>query len=201
MAESPASTYKLEDQWIKTFTGRRFHPAASEPDFALDDIAHALAMTVRYNGHCTDFYSVAEHAVLVSKIVEDMTNDPQLAFEALHHDDTEAYLSDVPAPFKEVLPDYRRFDKELEIKLRTFWDLPGQKSAVVKQADWVALFIEAEKLLPGGGADFVDPAGIRRLALLCTHRWPIICALPRVAEAMYKDRHNELLERLSERPK
>lgn len=198
MAEQTPYVYPVEDRWIATYTGRRFNPAAEKPDFALEDIAHALAMTVRYNGHCKYFYSVAEHAVLVSKIVEDATKDPQLAFEALHHDDTEAYLSDVPRPFKDSLPDYRKFDKALDIKLRTFWDLPGQESAVVKDADWVALFIEAYYLLPNKGADFMDPRGLRPMAMLLVSRWPIVNALPASAESMYTLRHEELLEKLRE---
>lgn len=201
MAETSTGTYRPEDQWIETFSGRRFSPAAERPNFDLEDIAHALSMTVRYNGHCNEFYSVAEHAVLVSKIVLEATKDYQLAFEALHHDDTEAYLSDVPAPFKEVLPDYKRFDRELEHKLRTYWKLPGQKSTVVKDADWVALFIEADRLLPSHGEGFIDPKGIRPTALLLKHRYQILCLQPRYAKDYYMAWHHDLMEKLSEHPK
>lgn len=48
--------------WILTFTGRRFYPLDPRPeDVCLEDIAHALSLICRYNGHSRFFYSVAEH--------------------------------------------------------------------------------------------------------------------------------------------
>lgn len=60
-----AETYECGG-WIETFTGRQFFPL--EPDFEqvdIRDIAHALSMKCRYTGHVREFYSVAQHSVLM----------------------------------------------------------------------------------------------------------------------------------------
>src|SRR5438045_614950 len=68
----------------------------------LRDIAHHLAMTVRYAGGIARFYSVAEHSALVHDLIPKLV-DParqptymvQLQRAALLHDAPEAYLHDL----------------------------------------------------------------------------------------------------------
>src|SRR5262245_14523978 len=56
--------------WIQTYTGRKFYPFAPFiNDIDPEDIAHALSLQCRWNGHIKavgSFYSVAQHAVLCS---------------------------------------------------------------------------------------------------------------------------------------
>jgi hypothetical protein len=98
--------------WIQTFTGRQFHPLAPRvEDLDIYDIAHALALTSRYNGHTLSYYSVAEHSVLVSRHV-----DPEYAREGLLHDAAEAYIGDMVRPLKRQ-PEMAAFVKaELDIE-------------------------------------------------------------------------------------
>jgi hypothetical protein len=87
--------------WIQTFTGKRFRPlAAVAADVDVRDIAHALALKCRFNGHCRVFYSVAEHSVRVSRLLE--TEGRKLALWGLMHDAGEAYLADLGGPIKNV---------------------------------------------------------------------------------------------------
>lgn len=82
-----------------TYTGRRFYfEKPSSEMICLPDIAHALAHQCRFGGHSSHFYSVAEHAVLVSYYVP-----MYCAAEALMHDAAEAYYGDVWAPMKRNL--------------------------------------------------------------------------------------------------
>lgn len=59
-----------ESQLFKTtVSGNLYHPYNLKPEQVyIDDIAHSLAMQCRFNGHCTDFYSYAEHSILVSEL-------------------------------------------------------------------------------------------------------------------------------------
>ncbi len=85
--------------WIQTATGRQAWPLDPRPeDVDIADIAHALSQICRFTGHCHEFYSVAQHAVLVSLNVP-----PEHAAWALLHDAAEAYIGDISRPLKRHL--------------------------------------------------------------------------------------------------
>ena len=97
------------DGWIHTFSGGRFSPLAEDPGpIDIVDIASGLSNECRYAGQCR-YYSVAEHSVRLSDWVwsgwSGSPNRRNLAQYALLHDASEAYLSDVPRPLKN-LPEF-----------------------------------------------------------------------------------------------
>jgi hypothetical protein len=95
--------------WIETHSGIKFNVFKPlQKDVRIGDIAHALAMCTRFNGHLPEYYSVAEHCVIMSYLVE-----PEHALAALLHDAAEAYLSDVPRPIKYMLPNITKLDAEV----------------------------------------------------------------------------------------
>ena len=85
--------------YLQTVSGRWVNPFDPDPE-QLDagDIARALANQCRFGGHSRVFYSVAQHAVIVSELVEQRGGDVEDVFAALMHDATEAYLGDMPHP-------------------------------------------------------------------------------------------------------
>ena len=87
--------------YLQTVSGRWVNPFDPDPE-QLDagDIARSLANQCRFGGHCRAFYSVAQHSVIVSELVEGRGGDAEDAFAALMHDATEAYLGDMPHPLK-----------------------------------------------------------------------------------------------------
>lgn len=111
-------------------------------NFTIDDIAHALSNVCRYSGHVKEFYSVAQHSVLVSHLVE-----PQNALLGLMHDATEAFLSDIPSPLKRILPDYCLIEKYIESCILTKFNLPTEHPSDIKKADLLALSTERANLL------------------------------------------------------
>jgi uncharacterized protein len=91
--------------YLQTVSGRWVNPFDPDRD-QLDagDIARALANQCRFGGHSRVFYSVAQHSVIVSQLVEQRGGDTEDAFAALMHDATEAYLGDMPHPIKHRSP-------------------------------------------------------------------------------------------------
>lgn len=97
MSKLPKAPPRTEDNWIQTSGGKKFWPLnPRKGDVDIHDIAHALSNECRYNGHCSSFYSVAQHSVLLSIAMA----GKGLARAALLHDASEAYLKDLPRPVK-----------------------------------------------------------------------------------------------------
>lgn len=130
--------------WINTYTGRKVFPLDLRPeDIDIRDIAHALALECRYANHTSLHYSVAQHSVILSKIV-----DPKYAMDALLHDAEEAYLGDLPRPLK-VLPEFEFWRnagaRAAEVIQRVFG--LGPEPGEVKWADHAVCGVEAERLM------------------------------------------------------
>ncbi len=72
-----------ERNTFRTFTGRLFNLAAPTADMVcLEDIAHALAHSTRYNGHLPTAYSVAQHSLHVMRVVSE---DPKAVRDYSEH--------------------------------------------------------------------------------------------------------------------
>ena len=129
MAE-PASAPPAPGPYLQTVSGRWVNPFDPDPD-QLDagDIARALANQCRFGGHCRVFYSVAQHSVIVSEVVEERGFDVEECFAALMHDATEAYLGDMPHPLKHRSPlgaAFKEAEDRLEEALREHFRIkPG----------------------------------------------------------------------------
>ena len=75
----------LTTPYVSTFLGNRFYPLVPCIDHvAIEDIAHGLAYQCRFNGQTSQFYSVAQHSLIVASLVP--TN---LRLAALLHDAAE----------------------------------------------------------------------------------------------------------------
>jgi len=100
---------------IMTCSHKMFDPLQPETELIdIGDIAHALSMLCRANGHFRSFYSVGMHCVNCANeaIARGYSRKVQLA--CLLHDGSEAYLSDVTRPVKEELPKYRQIEEPLQ---------------------------------------------------------------------------------------
>lgn len=129
--------------WMMTYTGRAFYPYDMRvEDFCIEDIAHALSLLCRYGGHCKKFYSVAEHSVLISRMVP-----KEHAFAGLMHDATEAYLVDMPRPIKVGFPQYKEMEAKIWTMISQRFGLPAELPLEVHQADGEALWHEMAALL------------------------------------------------------
>lgn len=82
-------------------------------DFHIRDAAHALSLICRGNGQVKQFFSVAQHCINCALEAEARGFSKRVVLACLLHDTGEAYLSDVPRPFKKYLKDYEIFEERL----------------------------------------------------------------------------------------
>ena len=100
---------------IKTYTGIMFDPLKPAPErMDIVDIAHALSMLCRANGHFRTFYSVGQHCVNCAREAEARGLSKHVQLACLLHDASEAYLSDVTRPVKQELPKYLQIEAPLQ---------------------------------------------------------------------------------------
>lgn len=138
----------------------------STSNFTIEDIAHGLAHICRYSGQCRDFYSVAEHSLLVCDLV------PEQGLSALLHDAAEAFLGDVTRPLKQMLPDYRRIEHEVQSAIQHRFGLPAMLEPSIKRADLRVLAAEQAQIMPAGANDWAAEAGIAPAPVVVRHLSP-----------------------------
>lgn len=153
--------------WIQTFTGAKHDLLDPDPwDIRLSDVVHALSLICRFTGHVREFYSVAQHSVLVARLLRDEGHSSGVQAQGLLHDAHEAYVGDVASPIKrairllepsdrgagkEPLPalsdPWHDLEKLHERALRTRFGCAQELHTSVKRADLVLLMTEHRDLM------------------------------------------------------
>lgn len=188
--------------WMCTYTGRKFYPLDPHPyDVDIRDIAHALSSLCRFGGHCREFYSVAQHSVLVSYAVQDRA----LRLWGLLHDAAEAYVGDVVWPLKRstLLDGHRVIEDRVMRAVAIHFGLTMPEPPEVKAADLVALSTEKRDLMAPKQEGRQRDTGVELAAAAHAGRvpwstdvtpldetidpWP-----PAIAEARFLERFGEL---------
>lgn len=175
--------------WIQTRDNQKFD--LRNPDSAAIDpetLSVVLSRICRFGGHCIDFYSVAQHSLLVESLI----GEPKLKLPALLHDAHEAYwgFGDVCRPAKHLSPEIQtglirhswRVDKA--IGERFGFDHFLLYDPTIKHADNVLLATEQRDLMGPTPEPWVT---------LPTPMPERICVLsPEVAAAHFLTRLNQL---------
>jgi uncharacterized protein len=142
---APENAPPAPGPYLQTVSGRWVNPFEPDPaQLDVGDIARALANQCRFGGHSRSFYSVAQHSVIVSELVEERGGDVEDVFAALMHDATEAYLGDMPHPIKHRSPLGAAFKAAEDNLERVIRDRFRIKSDVpeIKRADRALLATE-----------------------------------------------------------
>jgi hypothetical protein len=134
---------------ISTYSGKFFDILKPEEyEYDIEEIAHALSNICRYTGHTNKFYSVAEHSVLVSRLVE-----PRYALAGLLHDAGEAYLGDVSSPLKALLPAYKEIEESVEGAISRYFGFEFPLPPEIKEADKKMYWQERQGIADNGVRD------------------------------------------------
>ena len=136
--------------FITTYTKRYFDPLnVDESLLDIKDIAHALSMICRGNGHVKTFWSVGQHCTC-AKEAKTRGYSKEVILGYLLHDGSEVYLSDVTRPIKKELTYYLEVEDVLQ---NVIWkhfiqrDLTKEETKLVFEIDDEMLSLELKELL------------------------------------------------------
>jgi uncharacterized protein len=128
--------------YIRTVSGAKFHvPEPRLEDIFLIDIARGLAIAPRWGAQSRFRYPVLAHALYVAEMLPDLYK-----FDGLMHDASEAYMCDMPAPIKALMPQYKKIENSIMDRISEKFDFDWPVPDIVKRADAVALYEERKAL-------------------------------------------------------
>lgn len=145
--------------WTETYTGIKFWALdPKEEEINIFDIAHALSQTCRFGGHCSKFYSVAQHSILAAEEACKMGCDITLQIAALFHDASEAYLCDIPRPIKPSLSNYKQIEENLMQCIFKYFNINvSYEDPIIKEIDNNLVCSEAKYLIKSKGKEWNIP--------------------------------------------
>ena len=119
----------------------------SRNSISIKDVAHALSITCRWNGHTKKFYSVAEHSILAATHAINNNESYLDSLFILLHDASEAYVSDVASPIKKFFPTYMDMEEKIQVVIAEKFDLPYPMPKQITEMDYKVLATEKRDLL------------------------------------------------------
>lgn len=145
MAETELPNAMPEDCWISLLSGTTFNYNFPErSDVTIEDLAAATSNICRFAGHLPRFYSVAQHLVNASRLVEAIKEDvaDPAVFDALMHDTAEAFTNDLPTPLKWALPIFKTLEVKIETAMGERFGFNYPYPEIVKEVDTLMLMLE-----------------------------------------------------------
>lgn len=138
--------------------GQLSFDSVTEDDIRPIDIIEALSKANRYRGHTYFPYTVAQHSCCVADLVAEVDDSPEAMLYALLHDAAEAYMTDIPEPYKRRLKekgvwyvfedDEAAFDRAILTKFGLEYPVPEKYSKLVREADIRMVATELEDVMP-----------------------------------------------------
>ena len=157
--------------YILTHTKKEFYPLDPQiEDIDIVDIAHALSLLCRANGHFKHFYSVGLHSLNCANEAIARGYSKNVVLGCLLHDGSEAYLADITRPVKRHLHKYLEIEDVLQNKIFEKWisSLTPDEKKLIFEIDDAVLYYEftslfgekifdyEPKLLSSPNFEFVD---------------------------------------------
>ena len=131
--------------YILTYRKIEFYPLEPKiEDIDIVDIAHALSLMCRANGHFKHFYSVGLHSLNCAYEAMARGYSKNVVLGCLLHDGSEAYLADVTRPVKKHLHKYLEVEDVLQNMIFEKWvpNLSEEERKLVFEIDDAILYYE-----------------------------------------------------------
>ena len=127
---------------IRSYTGEQISIVNPEKNkYRIIDIAKGLSYKGLFAGQTPFYFSIAEHTALVIDLYIAHKNDrgekpdPKMKMAMLLHDASEAFLPDMPKPYKNLMPIFEQFENAMQGSIFTYYDLPFLMLAHIKPFD------------------------------------------------------------------
>jgi len=132
------------------------------------DLISSICTLPRFNGHTVGQpWTVGQHSLLVSRLLERWGAPPEVVREGLFHDLPEGVYGDWPSPVLRALAQMARdagcvdvvaaFRARIDAAVRAAVNLPVDEHPLVRRADLVALAIERRDLMAKCDRDWLLP--------------------------------------------
>jgi hypothetical protein len=160
-------------------------------------VAQALSRLVRFQGNF-DSMSVAQHALCVSQLVKQMGGTTRQQMAALHHDDSEVFIGDVPSPVKPWCEGLIEFEAYINSVIEDKYSI-SLNDDLIHEADLIVgikelyFHVDHLPLMARPAIKLPSRYGQFRIGQSALTRWK-----PEVALARYLERHDELMMELVE---
>ena len=144
--------------YILTYKKCEFYPLDPKAeDIDIEDIAHALSLLCRANGHFKHFYSVGLHSLNCAHEAIARGYSTRVALGCLLHDGSEAYLADITRPVKKHLQKYLEIEDVLQGTIFSKWIpcLTEEETAQIFEIDDAILYYEFTTLFGERIFDYV----------------------------------------------
>lgn len=137
--------------YILTYSKIRFFPLEPiKDDITIEDIAHSLSLMTRANGHCSHFYSVAQHSIHCFQEAKGRGYSKREQLGCLLHDASESYISDLTRPVKRNMPEYFAIEEKLQSVIYERFglgDLSDAEKRHIEDVDDTLLHYEFKELM------------------------------------------------------
>lgn len=137
--------------YMFTYSKIKFYPLEPlKTDISIKDIAHALSLMTRANGHFKHFYSVAQHSINCFKEAKNRKYSKRVQLGCLLHDASESYIADITRPVKQNMPEYCVIEKKLQWAIYdcfSIGDLSDEEQNQIKDIDDTILYFEFKALM------------------------------------------------------
>lgn len=133
------------EKCIATITGKLVDPFdLKDEDIDIVDIVYSLSNIIRWHGHSIAQFNGLKHSLLVTGEVIDILSRVKfltekekdvITVQALLHDASDTYLSDLSPTIKHRLPDFKKLEDYIQKRIFERFKLPVTMPSYIKIAD------------------------------------------------------------------